>query len=579
MRYIFFITAILSTLFINAQIKSIPHLENSNGKIQLMVDEKPFFMFSGELHNSSTGSAHYMRPIWNKMADQNLNTVIAPVSWELIEPAEGKFDFSLVDSMILGARKENLKLVVLWFGSWKNGKSTYVPEWVKTNTNRFPLAKDKNGKTLNILSTLGVNTLEADKKAFSALMKRIKTIDENEHTVLMVQVQNEIGVLDQMSAYMGSANACMRDYNEEADKAFKGQVPADLMRYLEKNKNDLYPALKKSWSENGFKQKGTWEEVFGAGLQLKSEGDDWKTNFPFYTEEIFMSWNYASYVGEIAKQGKEIYPLPMYTNAWLKQSRASEPGKYPSGGPLPQVIDIWRAAAPSIDFIAPDIYAVEEFDWICEEFTRSGNPLFIPETRVGPAGAARAFYAFGKYGAIGYAPFGIDGNGIINTANPNDNSLSKVYECLRNIESYLLKYHGTNQISALFIDNEENNESVHLGDYAVSIRRMSLGGSFGLFGAQFDTKEVKEKSAAGLIIFQLADNEFLLAGGIGSISINISKANPDKTENVGYAAVDELVFENGNMKTHRLNGDETAFGGPVIKEGEVKIFRIKMYRY
>lgn len=579
MKYLILIVSILvlGTQLINAQNKSIPRLENSSGKTQLIVDDKPFFMFSGELHNSSTGSVHYMQPIWSRMAKQNLNTVIAPISWELVEPVEDKFDFSLVDSMILGARKENLKLVLLWFGSWKNGKSTYVPEWVKTDTKRFPLIKDKNGKVLNTLSTLGENTLEADKKAFSALMKRIKTIDEKEQTVIMVQVQNEIGVLDQMVSFTGGANACMRDYSDEANMAFNGQVPAELMRYLEKNKNDLYPALKKAWEENGYKQKGTWEEVFGKGV--KYEGEDWKTNFPYYTEEIFMAWNYAKYVGQIASEGKKQYPLPMYANAWLKQSRAGEPGKYPSGGPLPQVIDIWRAAAPAIDFIAPDIYAVEEFEWVCKEFTLSGNPLFIPETTVGPAGAARAFYAFGEFDALGYAPFGIDGNGIINTADPNDNSLSRVYRCLRNLEPYLLKYHGTAQMSALFIEAIENNKSIQMGNYAVSVRRMNLGGSFGLFGAQFDAKEEKEKSSAGLIVFQLADNEFLLAGGVGSISISISQGKSGKSENVGYASVDEISFENGEMKTHRLNGDETAFGGPVIKEGEVKIFKIKMYGY
>lgn len=570
------------TLFSNfcfAQSKSIPHLEKRNGKVQLIVDDEPFFMFSGELHNSSTGSAHYMQPIWKRMASQNLNTVIAAVTWELVEPVEDEFDFSLVDSMIVGARKENLKLVLLWFGSWKNGKSTYVPEWVKTDTKRFPLAVDKNGTTLNILSTLGENTLNADKKAFTELMKHIKEIDSKEHTVLMVQVQNEIGVLDQMASFMRGVNAHMRDYSEAANKAFNGQVPSELISFLEKNKEELYPALKKAWSENGYKKNGTWEEVFGKGEKIESEGEEWKTNFPFYTEEIFMAWNYAQYVDRIAQAGKEQYPLPMYVNAWLKQPRAKEPGMYPSGGPLPQVLDIWRAAGPSIDFIAADIYEVEEFDWICEEFTRSENPLFIPETRVGPAGSARAFYAFGKYDALGYAPFGIDGGGIMNTADPNDNSIGKVYGCLGNLTPYLQKYHGTERMSALFFNAEQNSDQLEMGDYIIAIRRMNFGGSFGLFGAQFDAEEKKEKSSAGLIVFQLADNEFLVAGGVGGIMINISKSKSNTSDNIGLASVDEISFENGIMRTHRLNGDETAYGGPVIKEGEVKIFRIKMYGY
>ena len=191
MKQLLSIISVLFSQFVFSQTSSIPHLENRNGNVQLIVDNEPFFMFAGELHNSSTGSAHYMRPIWPRMAGQNLNTVIAPVTWELVELQEGVLDFTLVDSMINGARKQNLKLVLLWFGSWKNGKSTYVPEWVKVDTKRFPLVRDKNGRALNILSTFGKNTLRADARAFSELMKHIKEVDEGEGTVLMVQVQKD----------------------------------------------------------------------------------------------------------------------------------------------------------------------------------------------------------------------------------------------------------------------------------------------------------------------------------------------------------------------------------------------------
>jgi len=562
--------------FVYSQNPSVPHLENKNGGVELIVNNQSFLMFSGELHNSSTGSAHYMRSIWPRMAKQNLNTVIAPISWELIEAKEGVFDFSLVDSMIVGARKENLKLVLIWFASWKNGTSTYVPEWVKTDTKRFPLVKDKNGKTKNILSTLGENTLKADARAFAELMKYIRKIDVDDQTVVMVQVQNEIGVLDYMASY-GGGNFYMRDYSDIATKAFNGQVPAELINYLEKNNEKLYPALKEVWAENGFKKNGTWEEVFGKGI--KYEGEDWKTNFSFYTEELFMAWNYAKYVGEIAKQGKAQYALPMYANAWLKQDKGRAPGQYPSGGPLPQVIDVWRAAAPSIDFIAPDIYIVEEFDWVCDEFTRSGNPLFIPETKVGPASAARAFYAFGKYNAIGYAPFGIDGGGLMLSANPDDHSIEKVYGCLKNLEPIIQKYKGSDRMTGLFIDDKKRSDKIEMGDYTVSLRRNSLAGSQGLVGVQVKEEVKEDDVAAGLIVFKLADNEFLVAGGIGSSLISVTKGNSNKSENIGYAFVDEISYENGVMKSHRLNGDETAFGGPVIKPGQVKIFKIKMYGY
>jgi hypothetical protein len=559
----------ITVLFCNysiAQISSIPHLGKKGGMVQLFVNDQPFLMLSGELHNSSAGSAHYMRTIWPRMANQNLNTVIAPISWELIEPREGVFDFSLVDSMVIGARKENLKLVILWFGSWKNGKSTYVPDWVKNDVKDFPLTKNKSGNTMDVLSTLSTKSLDADAKAFGELMKYIKKIDNKEQTVIMIQVENEIGVL-------GS----IRDFSEIANNAFNGQVPSELIQYLEKNKSRLYPALAKIWGDNGYKQKGTWEDVFGKSIEY--QGDEWKTNFSYYTEEIFMAWNYAKYVGEIAKKGKAQYPLPMYANAWLKQPLGKNPGQFPSGGPLPHVIDIWRAAAPAIDFIAPDIYIVEEFDWVCQEFSRSGNPLFIPETKVGPDGSARAFYAFGKYDALGYAPFGIDGGSIFNSADPKDESLKKVYGCLMNIAPFIQENRGTDNMSALLISEGGQNDKLEMGNYTIAIRRFSSANLFKSTGGKFGVEGEEDKNAAGLIVIKLQDNEFLVAGGIGGVVVNISKGKSNKFENVGYMSVDEISYENGKMLSHRLNGDETAMGGPVIKPGEVKIFRIKMYEY
>ena len=172
----------------------------------------------------------------------------------------------------------------------------------------------------------------------------------------------------------------MRDYSPLANRAFKGQVPEALTGYLAKHRKALHPAIRQAWEANGSKRQGTWEEVFGKG-QPSSGTDEWLTEFPYLTEEIFMAWHYATYVGYIAAQGKQEYPLPMYVNAWLKQSGGREPGRYPSGGPLPHVFDIWRAAAPGIDFFSPDIYAIDIFDETCSSYTTGGNPLFIPETK------------------------------------------------------------------------------------------------------------------------------------------------------------------------------------------------------
>src|SRR5947209_6266957 len=208
-----------------AQKSSIPHLEKNGTVTQLIVQGKPFLVLGGELHNSSTSGAAYMRPIWMQMKNKNLNTVIAPVYWELIEPQEGKFDFSLVDSMIYGARKQNLHLVILWFGSWKNGYSMYAPGWVKNDTKRFPKVKNQKGESFVVLSAFSEAAMKADAMAFKTLMQHIRQVDEKYQTVIMAQVENESGLFYDP-----------RDYSEEAVKAYAQGVPADLMQYLVANK-------------------------------------------------------------------------------------------------------------------------------------------------------------------------------------------------------------------------------------------------------------------------------------------------------------------------------------------------------
>lgn len=560
------LVALLISTALFSQKNQLPYLKLENGKTEFIVNGKPYMMFAGELHNSSGGSAHYMRPIWKNMRNNNLNTVIAPVSWELIEPTEGQFDFSVVDSMILGARKEKLKLVILWFGTWKNAKSTYVPAWIKGNTAKYPLMESQSGRLLNTLSSFGENSLQADAKAFAELMKHIRKTDSKEQTVIMVQVQNETGIL-------GSP----RDYSALANKAFAEQVPSELMQYLNKNKSTLYPGLLKQWEANGSKMSGTWEEVFGKGEKYK--GTEWKTNYGNYTEELFMAWNIAKYVGEVTRRGKGEYALPMFANAWIKQPRATNPGKYPSGGPLPHVIDVWRAAAPAIDILAVDIYAVEEFDWVCNEFTLSQNPLLIAETTTGPASSARAIYAYGKYDALCYSPFGIDGNGLFNSADPKDVSLKNVYGCLKNIAPEIIKYRGTDNMTALYLAEGDMESKVDMGDYTINISRFSSAGLFKLTGGRFGIAGEEDRTPAGLIVMKESENTFLVAGGVGGIQVAISGSASNKALYTDYASVDEITFENGQMKTHRLNGDEIALGGAIVRPGEVKIFRIKMYTY
>lgn len=555
--------------------ESIPHLQTQGGRTRLIVDGQAFTMLAGELHNSTTGSLERMAPVWKRMADKNLNTVFAVISWELLEPEEGHFDFSILDAAVSGAREAGLKLGILWFGSWKNGVSTYAPAWVKTDQKRFSLACFSDGTKMNTLSTLGVETMNSDARAFAAMMRHLREIDKD-HTVILVQVENEMGALDSASTFSGTANRSMRDFSPLADKAFGTAVPSELMAYIQKNFKTLHPAIASAWTSNGRKLKGTWEEVFGKG-QPSSGTDDWAEEYPYLTEEIFMTWNYGRYVEAVAKAGKEEYPLPMFVNAWLKQSGGREPGRYPTGGPLPHVFDIWRAAAPSIDFFAPDIYAVDRFDETCAEYSDAGrNPLVIPETPADAAGAARAFYALGKYGAICYSPFGIDGGGLMLSADEEDKSYDKAYWVLR----HLLPQMQDHRTTSLMTNASRSEDSVQIGDYKISIGPFSAARAFAVAGVvASDNPNRDAEEVACLMIISLGPDEFILAG-FGNMMVGIEPSDKLRTGNIGLLSVDELSFTtDGKTLSHRLNGDETALGGVVIPSGEAKAFRVKMYKY
>ncbi|HLN56289.1 MAG TPA: DUF5597 domain-containing protein [Bacteroidales bacterium] len=536
-----------------------PHLEKQGTATRMIVDGSPFLMLGGELHNSTCAGAAYMRPVWKKMAAANLNTVIGTASWELVEPEEGNFNFELVDSMILGAQNAGLKLVIIWFGSWKNGESTYVPAWVKLDQTRFPLVKDENGRKLNILTTLSTQARDADAKAFAALMRHIRQIDSGSHTVLMMQVENEIGTL-----------GTKRDYSELANQAFSGQVPAEFTAYLEKNKDSIYPGVLEAWSKQGFRKDGTWEEVFGKGILE----DDWK-GMSYLTEELFMSWNYASYVGEIARAGKAEYNIPMYVNAWLKQPGRSghAPGNYPSGGPTPQTLDVWRAAAPAIDFIAPDIYVTDQFRYVCEQYTLSGNPLFIPETTGDAASASRAFYSYGRFSAMCYAPFGIDGNGLFGADVNNASDIKNSYGILRQIAPLILRYQGTENIAGLLADENSRVDSVTIGGYRIMgmLGRRLDPASMGMPGSP--SQSSGPKKAGGAIIINTGPGEFIIAGRNMFLGFSTEVA----VENVSFLKLEDGRFEGDIwIPGRRLNGDEFRVFLPADSS---KIFRLSLYKY
>ncbi|HEV7444667.1 MAG TPA: beta-galactosidase, partial [Steroidobacteraceae bacterium] len=220
----------------------VPHLEKQGTAERLIVNNTPMLLLAGELGNSSASSARYMAPHWPRFKQMHLNTVLAPVSWELIEPVEGRFEWESVDALIRAARAHDLKLVLLWFGAWKNSMSTYAPSWVKRDQARFPRAQLPNGSGLDILSAFATATRDADSRAFSAFLTHLKEVDGAKNTVLMLQVENEIGMLP-----------VAREYGEAAERSFHDTVPDELVRAISSSSANPQSALKQLWEEHGAK--------------------------------------------------------------------------------------------------------------------------------------------------------------------------------------------------------------------------------------------------------------------------------------------------------------------------------------
>ena len=526
----------LSKLY--AQTSSgIPRLVRNGNHIQLLVDNKPFLILGGELGNSSASSNDYMQPIWPKLKQMNLNTVIAPAYWELMEPTEGHFDFSLVDSLIRNARLFDMKLVLLWFGAWKNSMSCYAPAWVKTNTKRFPRTLDKNGSPHEILTPFNKNNLEADKKAFVRMMQHIKEVDSKQHTVITIQVENEIGMLPDA-----------RTYDEAANAAFNQSVPEQLITYLMKNKTSLLPGLKSVWEANGYKTSGNWEEILGKSLS---------------TDEIFMAWNYAVFTNELAKAGKAVYNLPMYVNAALNRP-GWKPGQYPSAGPLPHIMDVWKAGAPSIDFLAPDFYNPDFKHW-CDLYTRSSNPLFIPEIRFEQGVDAKVFFAYGNYNCLAFAPFSIE-----STEHPEKEPIGKAYNTLKQLSHLITKYQPAGAVRGFLIAKDSVLKDIAIGNYLLTVNHeYKLGWSA---GAKNDSWPL-----SGGLIISVAPDEFYIAG----TGIVITFASAVDNKKTGILSIDEGRFEKEKwIRGRRMNGDQDHQGRHVrIPGNEYSIQHVKLYSY
>ena len=533
----------------SAQQNRLPYLRKQGTATQLIVDEKPFLVLGGELGNSSSSSLEYMAPVWPKLVLMKLNTVLIPVSWELIEPTEGKFDFTLVDGLIQAARKHNLRLVPLWFGSWKNSMSSYAPAWVKTDHRRFPRSQDKAGNGMEILSPFSKENAEADGRAFAAFMRHLREVDSTQQTVIMVQVENEIGMIPHS-----------RDYSQIANELFNQPVPAELMNYLQERKEQLIPEFRTVWGVNGFKTRGTWEEIFGRGPG---------------TDEIFMAWHFARFTQRVTELGKAEYKLPMFVNAALIRP-GHLPGQYPSAGPLPHLMDVWRAGGPAIDFLAPDIYFQNFAEWV-RKYDRSGNAVFIPEAMPGPIDSVNAMYAIAQHNSIGFSPFSID--------NLDEETTSKVtdsYDLLTQLTPLIVAHQGKGLMAGLLSEGPEQRQPQQLrfGSYMlyVTFDRQAPPAA----GAQQNPGVTQTPAAPGVLsgglVIATGDGEYVFAGTGLTITF---EANSPGDPVVGLLSVDEGKFVNGQfVPGRRLNGDQTHQGRHVrLPPGRFGIQRVKLYRY
>lgn len=532
------VTALLSMFAVGAALnaQNLPVIRNQNGASQLIVQGKPYLILGGELGNSSAGTAAEADTILPKLAKTHVNTVLVPVAWNQIEPEEGHFDFSILDHWIDVARERHLHLVLLWFGSWKNAFSEYAPEWVLSDTKRFPRAFSAEGLPLEILSPLGEETAGCDSRAFAVLMRHLRDRDATEQTVLMVQVENEVG-------YLGIGG---RDRSEIANREFQAQVPEELKDYLKTHTSQVSTELTAHFNPGG----RSWKDMFGP-----------------IADEVFMAWEYGVFVNRVAKAGKAEYPLAMYMNAQLP-AEFEQPGEYPSGGPHPYFQAVYRAAAPSIDFYAPDIYW-PNFSYWTSRYKAAGNPVFVPEARLDVA-PWNALYAYGEDRAFGFSPFGVDALSGDESQHAGSLGIADVYAALTSLSDLILHAQAKDEIRALVLHetSQRPSQTVSLGGF---LFRATLSRSW-------PAQQLLATHGAAMIIPN-GSNEFLVIGS--GLTVMLLR-DPDVDNQIaGIASIEQIVRASGQWVTERrLNGDQSNQGRELLMDPrEIRIYSVRLFTY
>ena len=510
------------------------------------VNGQPFFPLGGQSRNSSGYNELEFDTAFRAVKAIHGNTLEIPVYWEQIEPQEGQFDFSSVDALVGRARREDLHLVLLWFGTWKNGDMDYAPGWVKTHPERFQRVVSPSGRELWVLSSHCEANLEADRQAFVQLCAHLKAIDRAIGTVIALQIENEPGI-------MGSD----RDYRPTVEAFFTLAVPEDLIDHVAAARRGW---IWEQWEAAGARKAGTWPELFGSAAG-----------------EILTAWSIATYIDRIAEAGKAIYPLPMYVNVWLEENGWSIPGEsYPAGGAVTRVLDLYRWYTPHLDLIAPDIYLGDArgYEAVCAWYGWEENPLFIPESMPGGTNPWQMWKALAKFNTIGYAFFAVEYVFAVDgTLRPELRPLVKSFQAAAAAIPLFLKYQGTPHLQAVV--EEESLEAQRL-PFEGWMALAAWGNEGSALGGR-DWRHLDEtiqpgERGCGMVV-QVGPDEFFLAGNAFRLILRPQEEPAHAQDAVisreffqsrqaHFLSVEEGHFDPAGafVVDRRRNGDEVDFG-------------------
>jgi len=486
-----------------------PRFVHANGRSALLVEGKPYLILGAQMNNSSEWPST-LPNVWTTIANVHANTLGAPVYWEQLEAQPGSFDFTNVDQLIHEARQHHVHLILLWFGASKNGQMHYAPQWVKTNPAKYPRLMNSRGQLLDILDPNAPANLAADKHAFATLMRHLGKIDGQEHTILMMQVENEAG------SYYAD-----RDYTPRGEKLFSEQVPDVLLSALHK-------------------QAGNWHDVFGA-----------------VDNETFALWSEARYINSIAEAGKAEFDIPMCINIAAII--------YSTGQAVDRALNVWKAAAPSIDTVGTDLY--DSFSPLYQEmlhaYGRPDNPLWIAETSTDDSYAKFFFYALGD-GAIGFSPFGIDHPGFTIPREHDSAAHAENYALVAPMTRDLARLNFEGKLKTAVEEPDHAQQEIDFGDWQATV-------SFGYPQADRQRPPGTPDAHGRVLIARLGPNEFLVTGIDARVIFHLPGRPAPPDHHIGnLLQAEQGQYINGVWKPLRIwNGDETQRGLNFQHEGNV----------